>query len=369
MKTTLQQKLNTYGRLAKGVAKPVFASVAALAAADAQAQITNIGSTLQQPANASIDLNNDGTKEFDFVIEVGTVVVKLQNVGGILTSFNAFQSGAFFYPLALAPNVLVGASDLFGKDNSNSLTSPFAVNDQWAAVPNGSDRYLGLKLNIGGVKYGWIRLTKTSSTNWTVQDWAYKTDGGPILTGQTFPVELTAFRAQIIENAAQLFWSTESEENNAGFEVQRSTDGKNFETLDFVEGHGTTYEAQEYIFDDKTIRQNTTYYYRLKQMDFDGKFEYTDVVTARIEGNANAGLFYPNPAIGGATKLNYATSTSGKVNVTVYNISGQAVTELVRNVESGSNVLEFDFSALSKGNYFVKLENGSDRQYQKLVIE
>jgi hypothetical protein len=139
--------------------------------------------------------------------------------------------------------------------------------------------------------------------------------------------------------------------------------------LNFVEGHGTTLEAQEYLFDDKSIKENTTYYYRLKQVDTDGKFEYTDVVTARLESNANASAFYPNPAVGGVTKLNYNTNESGKVNITVYNVSGQAVTELVRTVESGSNVLNFDFSTLSKGNYFVKIENGNDRQYQKLVIE
>ncbi|NJK82464.1 MAG: T9SS type A sorting domain-containing protein [Saprospiraceae bacterium] len=236
----------------------------------------------------------------------------------------------------------------------------------------------GTTANIGyrkGGKFGFITLSTLVTgvplrTQITVSqrgiDIANSTS---ILAGDcnTLPVELSAFKAEAKENAIALLWETASELNNAGFEVERSENGKTFKAISFVEGKGTTYEAQKYWFEDKTVRQNITYYYRLKQIDFDGQFEYTDIVTATLERKVAVGTFYPNPASDGMTQLDYSSSESGEVNATVYNVNGQVVATFVRSVARGSNILDFNFSALSAGSYFVKLENGSDRQYQKLI--
>lgn len=386
MRKNLTQRVDAYTQMAKSIAKPSLAAVAALTAADAEAQITYVNPTDIVITKSgfgtqtqSIDIVAGGATEFDFVLgdAGGMPSVKLNNVGGDLRSFRAFNVGAYWYPLALSSGVDINAG-AFGEDGYNSLQNNLSsiTNDQWQNLAVGTTRFVGMKLNISGTDcYGWVRIQKTSESgsdgSWTIFDWAYDASGAQIKAGQTaaLPVELTSFRAQAVGGAAQLTWATATEENNAGFEVQRSEDGRTFENLAFVEGHGTTLEAQDYRFDDKTVRQNVLYYYRLKQVDYDGQAEYSDLVTLKVEGQAQAGAFYPNPAIGGITKLDYQATTAGELLVTVYNINGQAVAEWVRSVDSGLNVLDMNFSALSAGNYFVRLENGADRQYQKLVIE
>jgi hypothetical protein len=111
----------------------------------------------------------------------------------------------------------------------------------------------------------------------------------PVLTNQgiyisagALPVELTYFRAELENNTAILTFETSSEEKNSHFEVQKSTDGKNFEAIGIVNGNGTTLEVQNYSFVDSEL-ENGTNYYRLKQVDFDGQFEYSDIVSVDYE--------------------------------------------------------------------------------------
>jgi len=110
------------------------------------------------------------------------------------------------------------------------------------------------------------------------------------------PVELIDFKAKTSDAQVSLSWKTASEINNAGFEVQRSTDGRNFQNLTFVEGKGTSFEKNKYHFDDKTVRSRQLYYYRLRQIDFDGNFEFSKVLTAKLEGEGISGVFSPNPS-------------------------------------------------------------------------
>lgn len=111
----------------------------------------------------------------------------------------------------------------------------------------------------------------------------------------TLPVELLAFNGEAMPDYNRLQWVTASEENNAGFEVQRSKDGQNWETLDFVKGYGTTIERQQYKYNDYAPLTDISYY-RLKQMDTDGAYEYSDIISLeRKVDNAAALVVYPNP--------------------------------------------------------------------------
>lgn len=384
MRKNLTQRVDAYAQMAKSIAKPSLAAVAALTAADAEGAVV-YGPILNENVAWAAGSNND-----DYFLDIdgggndirffglnsdGSPVFQANLVGG--GAVNAAAGGTYGgfvgLPNAIGTNYSINAARAWRTFALQTLANERYDSGGWrnAALPNGQERFMGIRLTLSGqTHYGWVRIRKNSDRDWTIIRWAYEDQANTaIVTPGALPVELTSFRAQAVGGAAQLTWATATEENNAGFEVQRSEDGRTFENLAFVEGHGTTLEAQDYRFDDKTVRQNVLYYYRLKQVDYDGQAEYSDLVTLKVEGQAQAGAFYPNPAIGGITKLDYQATTAGELLVTVYNINGQAVAEWVRSVDSGLNVLDMNFSALSAGNYFVKLENGADRQYQKLVIE
>lgn len=111
------------------------------------------------------------------------------------------------------------------------------------------------------------------------------------------PVDLTHFRASVKEaKAIQLDWHTMVEINNAGFEIERSMDGDEFQSIAWVNGNGTTSEQNSYQYTDEAVKMNQAYYYRLKQVDNDGAFSYSNIQTAIINHKDTDILLYPNPA-------------------------------------------------------------------------
>ena len=115
----------------------------------------------------------------------------------------------------------------------------------------------------------------------------------------SLPVDLTYFSARAMDDhRASLHWATASEINNSHFEIERSYDGKTFETVGNVTGNGTTSQLIDYNYTDRSIaKSQNTAYYRLKQVDYDGAFEYSDVRVVRFDGRAEVFEIaaYPNP--------------------------------------------------------------------------
>jgi parallel beta-helix repeat protein len=177
----------------------------------------------------------------------------------------------------------------------------------------------------------------------------------------SLPVELVEFSARKTTNGILLSWKTLSEQNNRGFEVQRRSQNreasnKEWEILGFVRGNGTTTEAQSYSFLDKTA--SGVVQYRLKQIDFDGKFEYSNII------EASAGLpkmfaleqNYPNP-FNPTTVIAYQLPVASDVSLKVYDILGKEVAMLINGrQEAGSYSFNFNASALSSGVYFYRLQ-------------
>ncbi len=173
---------------------------------------------------------------------------------------------------------------------------------------------------------------------------------------EIIPVELTSFTASAISNQVVINWATATETNNSGFEIQRAIDGE-FSTIAFVSGHGTTTEAQQYSYTDKNVEVGT-YTYRLKQVDLDGTFEYSNEVEVEVLPPAEYSLAqnFPNP-FNPSTKINYSLAVDSKVTLTVYNLLGEAVTALVNNnVAAGTHSVNFDAANLNSGVYFYKID-------------
>jgi hypothetical protein len=185
---------------------------------------------------------------------------------------------------------------------------------------------------------------------------AVGTDQYFALYGLTVPVELTSFTASANNNEVVLNWSTATETNNQGFEVQRSY-GNEFVTIAFVEGHGTTTQTQVYSYTDKNVNAGI-YNYRLKQVDFDGSFEYSDVVEVDVPAPAVFALEqnYPNP-FNPSTMISFRLAVDSKVSLTVFNVLGQEVASLLNgNLVAGSHQITFDATSLNTGVYMYRIE-------------
>ncbi|MEL7360886.1 MAG: T9SS type A sorting domain-containing protein [Bacteroidota bacterium] len=206
--------------------------------------------------------------------------------------------------------------------------------------------------------FGWIRLEFDAAINTIViKSWAFDSDPLDAINAAEIPVELTSFDAVMDGEAVVLDWKTASETVNAGFEVQMRTGGSlEFRTLDFVEGAGTTTEAQAYSFRVADL-QPGTYAFRLKQVDFDGAFEYSQEVEAKVAVQETHLLseVYPNPFARQAT-LDLAVREAQAVTVTLYDALGRAVATLHDGwIEAGAALpMKIDATSLANGVYVVR---------------
>ncbi|MDP2300969.1 MAG: T9SS type A sorting domain-containing protein [Ignavibacteria bacterium] len=186
------------------------------------------------------------------------------------------------------------------------------------------------------------------------------------------PVELTSFLAVPVAKGVELRWSTASETNNSGFEVQRSMDNNSFATLSFVDGRGTTSEKTEYSFID--INEiSGLYYYRLRQIDFDGKSEFSQTVQVDVQAPVNFSLSqnYPNP-FNPSTTISFGLPAASQVQIVVFDMLGREVATVVnKDFAQGTHQVVFDASSLSSGTYVYQLNsvdnNGAKQTVAKLM--
>ncbi len=187
------------------------------------------------------------------------------------------------------------------------------------------------------------------------------------LPAGSLPVELSSFTASANQVNVTLNWSTATETNNNGFEIQRSTEGEFF-TIGFVQGNGTTTEMHEYSYVDRDLSAGS-YSYRLKQMDYNGSYSYSSVVDVDVSPTQfELAQNYPNP-FNPSTTINFTIPQSSVVTLKVYNTLGQEVKTLINgNMESGVHSISFDASDLNSGIYFYKLEAGQFSDVRKMTL-
>lgn len=185
---------------------------------------------------------------------------------------------------------------------------------------------------------------------------------------QGIPVELISFKASVFDGAVELNWMTATETNNSGFEIQRSSGG-DFESIDFVDGNGTTAEPNSYSYIDRDVPVGT-FTYRLKQIDFDGSFEYSQIVEVTIPAPVAFALEqnYPNP-FNPSTRIKFAIPEESDVRMSVYNTLGQEVAEIFSTrLREGFHEVDFDAGSLTSGIYFYRLESDKFVDVKKMII-
>jgi len=184
------------------------------------------------------------------------------------------------------------------------------------------------------------------------------------------PVELTSFTASVNPlGQTVLNWVTATEINNRGFEIERREVNGQFITIGFVAGFGTTSEEQTYSYIDKSINPGL-YSYRLKQIDFNGQFEYSYEIELEVMPPLTFGLDqnYPNP-FNPNTNIKFSLSEPGNVKLAVYNTLGEEVAVLVDSYkEAGFYELNFNGANLSSGTYIYKLEAPGYVEAKKMIL-
>ena len=179
-----------------------------------------------------------------------------------------------------------------------------------------------------------------------------------ICVSAILPVDLNSFEGKIDNSASYLSWETQTEESNDYFEVQYSTDGREFSTIGMVEGNGTTSEVQNYDYTHKDVR-GIDNYYRLKQVDLDGDFAYSDIIYLQNDRPDTPVAIYPNPA---REQLTYDGAVA---TLTFFDIQGRQVMQQVANERT-----TIDISTLNSGVYTIEiLTNTGTKTFEKLIKE
>jgi hypothetical protein len=251
----------------------------------------------------------------------------------------------------------------------NSLALQFSAEPDWlGATPlsgtlyNGNSVDIDLEFRSEDFPAGDYSMDVVISSN----DPVNTTITVPVtMTITVIPVELSSFSAETQKNSVTLKWTTASETNNRGFEIQKSRvsewtpSGKSqsdWVTVGFVEGNGNTTERQSYIFSEKDLKVGS-YIYRLKQVDYDGSYEYSNEVEVDVEAPSVFTLMqnYPNP-FNPMTKIEYTLPENAEVRVDIYNTLGELVSTLVnKTMEAGYQEISFDASSLPSGTYIYRI--------------
>jgi photosystem II stability/assembly factor-like uncharacterized protein len=174
------------------------------------------------------------------------------------------------------------------------------------------------------------------------------------------PIELTSFHTDVNNDVVTLKWTTSTETNNLGFEVLRSSDNQNWNSLVFINGNGTTTLKNSYQFTDE-VETAGIYYYKLKQIDYNGDFNYSDVIEVNIINPINFKITqnYPNP-FNPETTIEYQVPFKTLINISLFDIKGEKIKELVdEEKQPGYYSIKLKGGNLSSGIYLYRLITGT----------
>jgi len=185
------------------------------------------------------------------------------------------------------------------------------------------------------------------------------------------PVELILFEASPKKDLISLKWITASEENNLGFELERSVaPSLHFEKIGFVNGNGSTSESHDYSFDDYAVTYDSKYYYRLKQVDFNGNTNFSQVVSASLS-KGNFSFYVFTDPYSKATNLSYYLNENASVFIEAYNMVGQKVGVVYKGEQvkgSYAFTISSSESVLADGIYMIKMTVNDEVQTKRFAI-
>lgn len=188
------------------------------------------------------------------------------------------------------------------------------------------------------------------------------------------PVELSLFSYEIVNKCVDLIWHTATESNNYGFEIQRGNDNHNFNRIGFIAGRGTTQNPQIYEFTDQ-VSNAATYYYRLKQLDNNGEFHFSQTIEVAMGQPTGFQLIqnYPNP-FNQETIISYQIDKNAFVTLEIYNTNGQLVNKIVDNYQNAGihqtiwKGTDAQGTSLPSGFYLCRLSADMKQRMVKMLL-
>ena len=261
----------------------------------------------------------------------------------------------------------------------NNLAVKIAADPEWLAINSAAGTLSSGNSSLVEVTYVTEDFpfgTYTMDIQVTSNDPAHQTINVPVsleIKDNEVPVELTSFTVESSNKGAILNWSTATEANNSGFKVERNFNNSTWQEVTFVNGKGNSTEKSSYQFTDGNLAVGK-YAYRLKQIDFNGSFNYSPSVEVEVTAPREFSLEqnYPNP-FNPSTVISYTLPEKVNVNIAIYNSLGELILTLVNQTqEAGVYHKEFNASSFSSGTYIYRInatgQNGTFTQSKKMIL-
>lgn len=376
LKAYCQEKVQSSFNSLKSLSKGSLAFLAPLAATgliatDVNAQACGAGTAMFDPAggyysDGQLDVDGDGVPDFDFDVSAGYLFI---TAVGTMSIGSTFSSYAAYLNTYGAP--INGTANFYGSASTSYAFIPVSLNSGtastiWIPIQQSATGFLGfIEIMIDGVGGYTINTNQTGIA----------TSAGPVDAGVCasipLPVELLSFDVSTREKKVLLNWATASELNNKGFEIQRSSDGVDFNKVGWVNGEGTAVEKNNYNFVDQNARPNVLYYYRLKQMDFDGKYEFSSIVSAKVvaKEHISIGAVVPNPVSKNEFRIEIGSQVSENLNYEQYDAFGKNILSQIESIAPGLNTITISTVGLTNGTYFLKMNASETSEYRKIIIQ
>jgi hypothetical protein len=346
-----------------------------------QAQVTVAG-TSSKVGGELVDENGNvvaainSTTNNPFILTAPSEGTYLVNAGYKSPSPRRWDSTHVTLQLSLSPDP---PSDL----TAQFIPSPLSVQLNWTDNSNNEDGFIIERESLGPEAFVILDTVSANSTQYldtivTYLTYTYRltafnafgqsayTDTAQVIV----PVELTSFNATMKDEGVQLEWTTATELNNMGFEIQRNQSAE-WETIGFAEGNGTTSEITFYQFFDDLSEFNSSekLLYRLKQIDFNGVFSYSNTIEVDfLVENYSLSQNYPNP-FNPSTIISFSLTRSTFVTLKIYNILGNEITTLVSElIPGGNHKVNFDPTGLPSGVYLYSLNAGDFVETKKMLL-
>lgn len=337
-----------------------------------------------------------------YVVTNGTGVLTRNSVGASDVLFPVGYDASNYNPVVVnnagtSDNISVKVKSTFTNAPNDASKVVNAAWDITEATPGGSDITLTLQWSQSQEAGSFNRNTGLHIGRYTGTEWVgqnaslvgsdpYTASASGFNSFSEFgvgsegalPVELTSFTANVFDNKVKLQWETATEVDNYGFEIQRSAFSNqrsaNWEKIGFVEGHGNSNSPKNYEFTDSELPNCDAVSYRLKQIDIDGAYEYSNVIEVTVEtipAKFELAQNYPNP-FNPTTKIKFSLPegmAQYAVSLRVYDLIGREVAVLVNeNLTAGSYEKTFDASGLSSGIYYYQLTTPEFSSVKKMML-
>ncbi|HMS35060.1 MAG TPA: CHRD domain-containing protein [Ignavibacteria bacterium] len=310
----------------------------------------------------------------------------------LIFPFNHTLSGIFENPpnASTATGNITGTYDDVTKTISFNLTFSGLVGTTTAAhfhaasglTSNSPVRigFIGFPTGVTNGAYANSYVLTAQQEGWLMTDSMYVNVHSNVFPGgeirhqmyldNPLPVELSGFTSVINSNTVTLHWITSFEQNNTGFDIERSSGKSEWTKIGFVSGSGNKTTPVNYSFTDRNLNIGS-YNYRLKQIDFNGNYEYFSLlneVNIGIPAQYSLSQNYPNP-FNPSSKIDFQLPSEGNVSINLYDISGKEILQLMNEQKrAGYYTVDLNSSLLSSGIYFYTISSGNFVNTKKLMV-